>query len=95
MQVKISYTTDIKDVPKEVANILNTVKADLQTVETVLNSTSTFLTTGGTGSLPKSQLTSVKEILQKVFVRITDCEVILDGYEKVLNPEQKNELQSG
>jgi hypothetical protein len=95
MQVKISYTTDIKDVPKEVANVLNTVKTDLQTVETVLNSTSTFLTTGGTGSLPKSQLSSVKEILQKVFVRITDCEVILDGYEKVLNPEQKNELQSG
>ena len=94
MQVKISYTADIKDVPKEVANVLNTVSGELEIVESILDSAKEFLS-AGKSTVSKSQLSSTKEILQKIFVRITDCETILDGYEKVLNPEQKNESQSG
>jgi hypothetical protein len=94
MQVKISYTADIKDVPKEVANVLNTVSGELEIVDSILDSAKEYLS-AGKNTVSKLQLSSTKEILQKIFVRITDCETILDGYEKVLNSEQKNESQSG
>lgn len=96
MQVKISYTSDISDVPKEVAGILQRLVEDSEQLSKMVNESQLSLKENEL-SVSKIQILAVKEKLQKMFGRLTDCQSILDGYEKALNPqlqELKNEAQN-
>jgi hypothetical protein len=96
MQVKVSYTSDLEDVPDEVANISNTLSKDIEKFQKLMQEASVDLSNREV-VLAKLKLKTGMEKLQKMFARLTDCQVILEGYEKVKNPqnqEQKQETSS-
>ena len=87
MQVKISYTAEVTDVPKEVANILNMLSNDVPKLYGMIETIQNSLDEAETASA-KSNINLTKEKMQKMFARLTDCQVIIEGYEGVVN--QKN-----
>jgi hypothetical protein len=87
MQVKISYTAEVTDVPKEVANILNMLSNDVHKLYGMIETIQNSLDEAETASA-KSNINLTKEKMQKMFARLTDCQVIIEGYEGVVN--QKN-----
>lgn len=90
MQVKISYTAEVSDVPQEVSNILNTLTREATDFLDVVEETKTHLEEH---ELPISKLKMkvLMEKLQKMFARLTDCQVILDGYEKVIDSQPQGQ----
>lgn len=98
MQVKISYTAEVEDVPLEVSNILNTLDAQSHELQELINEVQTLLNSKEPVSLTKIKLKLMSDRLQKMFARLTDCQVILDGYEKVTNQtkqqQETNESQN-
>lgn len=97
MQVKISYTAEVEDVPAEVSNILNTLSTQSSELQELIYEAQGLLNDKDPVSLPKIKLKLMSDKLQKMFARLTDCQVILDGYEKVTaqsQPQETNETQS-
>lgn len=88
MQVKVSYTSDLEDVPDEVALITQGLNSDIEKFETLMREATKDLRAGEV-SLGKMKLKTGMAKLQKMFARLTDCQVILDGYDKVKNPSQE------
>lgn len=91
MQVKVSYTSNIEDIPEEVANIVNGVSTDLNKFQTFVDELGVDLKDRDL-SLAKLKLKAGMEKLQKMYARLGDCQVILEGYEKVINhqiPQQE------
>jgi len=84
MQVKISYTAEIVDVPKEVANILGTLEDDSAKLKSLIQTSKINLLELDLNAA-KSDMNLVKEKMQRMFARLTDCQVILAGYEDVVN----------
>lgn len=86
MQVKISYTAEVTDVPQEVSNILNTLTIEGADFFDVVQEAKDHL---DNSDLPIARLKMrfLTEKLQKMFSRLTDCQVILDGYERVINSQ--------
>jgi hypothetical protein len=84
MQVKISYTAEIVDVPKEVANILRTLEDDSAKLNSLIQTSKINLLELDLNAA-KSDMNLVKEKMQRMFARLTDCQVILTGYEDVVN----------
>lgn len=89
MQVKISYTAEVTDVPKEVANILNMLSNDVHKLYGMIETIQNSLDEAETASA-KSNINLTKEKMQKMFARLTDCQVIIEGYEGVVNQKNVN-----
>ena len=83
MQVKISYTAEDSDVPKEVSNILNTVIDEGESFIELVQETKDLLIDSDL-QVSRAKMKQMTEKLQKLFARLTDCQVILDSYEKML-----------
>lgn len=93
MQVKVSYTSELEDVPDEVALITQGLSSDIERFETLMREAYKDLRAGEV-SLGKMKLKTGMTKLQKMFARLTDCQVILDGYEKVKNPQEQEQKPS-
>lgn len=93
MQVKVSYTSDLDDVPEEVALITQGLNSDIEKFETLMREATKDLRTGEV-SLGKMKLKTGMAKLQKMFARLTDCQVILEGYDKVKNPQEQEQKPS-
>lgn len=93
MQVKVSYTSDLDDVPEEVALITQGLNSDIEKFETLMREATKDLRAGEI-SLGKMKLKTGMAKLQKMFARLTDCQVILEGYEKVKNPQEQEQKPS-
>lgn len=89
MQVKISYTVDMADVPKEVSSILSGLTAESEQLVRLVGESTHCLRSNDLG-VAKLHISFLKEILQRMFSRLTDCQTILEGYEKALNPQQES-----
>ncbi len=83
MQVKISYTADSSDVPQEVSNILNTLTTEGEALLVLVDETKLLLNDNEL-SVSRTKMKQMTEKVQKLFARLTDCQVILDSYEKIL-----------
>jgi hypothetical protein len=92
MQVKVSYTSDLEDIPDEVANIINTLTTDITNFDILIKESVKDLQNSDI-VLAKIKMKLCSQKLQKMFARLTDCQVILDGYEKVKNPTQEQKQQ--
>lgn len=87
MQVKVTYTSELDDVPDEVSLILGGLANESHKFDLLVREASKDLKDGET-SLAKSKITNCLEKLQKMFSRLTDCKSILEGYENAKNPQQ-------
>ena len=92
MQVKVTYTSELEDVPEEVANILEAVASESSKFQQILQDLQKDLVAKEI-SVAKPRLKLAMEKLQKMFARITDCHVILEGYEKVKTQPQQAQQQ--
>jgi hypothetical protein len=86
MQVKISYTAEIGDVPREVSNILKLIDLDLDKSRLDLEHAYNTLNLNDLNDA-KAHMNLFKTKLQKMFARLTDCQVVLEGYEEVVNKQ--------
>lgn len=93
MQVKITYTTDFSDVPREVANILNMLNQEAESILDIVSDTSSDLNSGDL-STSKMRMSILKNKLHKMFSRITDCQAILEGFEKTSEQQKEQEVKS-
>jgi hypothetical protein len=93
MQVKVSYTSDLEDVPYEVASISNGLAKEIEKFQKLMQEASNDLHDKEV-VLAKLKLKTGMEKLQKMFARLTDCQVILEGYEKVKNPQNQDQQQT-
>jgi hypothetical protein len=92
MQVKVSYTSDLEDVPDEVASISSGLVKEIEKFQKLMQEASNDLHDREV-VLAKLKLKTGMEKLQKMFARLTDCQVILEGYEKVKNPQNQDQKQ--
>ena len=86
MQVKISYTAELGDVPREVSNILKSIDFDLNKAGLDLERAFEELNNGELADA-KVHMNLFKGRLQKMFARLADCQVVLEGYENVVNQQ--------
>lgn len=87
MQVKVTYTSELDDIPEEVSLILGGLANDSHKFDLLVREASKDLKDGET-SLAKGKIINCLERLQKMFSRLTDCKSILEGYESAKNPQQ-------
>lgn len=87
MQVKVTYTSELDDVPEEVSLILGGLGNDSHKFDLLVREAAKDLKDGEV-SLAKSKVASSMEKLQKMFARLTDCKSILEGYESAKNSTQ-------
>jgi hypothetical protein len=86
MQVKISYTAELSDVPKEVSNILKSIEVELDKSHRDLQRAIGELSENEISDA-KANMNMFKTRLQKMFARLADCQVVLEGYEDVINKQ--------
>jgi hypothetical protein len=87
MQVKISYTAELGDVPREVSNILKSIELELDKSRLDLEHAFNTLNLNELSD-SKVHMNLFKTKLQKMFVRLSDCQIVLEDYENVLNQQQ-------
>jgi hypothetical protein len=88
MQVKISYTSELNEVPKEVSSILLQVSREIRRSEEDLERSISSLEENRLDEA-KVHMNLFKTKLQKMFSRLTDCQIVLDGYENAINQKQQ------
>jgi DNA repair ATPase RecN len=98
MRVKISYTVEMEEVEKEVAEIMVKATSDLDEAYHEVVSTQNLIDTG-TGDL--DQYLETIEIARRRMMRadqvLEDCTSILKGYKQAIKQleEQENAIQTG
>ena len=98
MRVKISYTVEIEEVEKEVAEIMSKASSDLDEAFHEIVSTQNLIDTQ-TGNL--EQYLETIDLARKRMMRadqvLEDCASILQGYQQAKKAiaEQENAIQNG
>jgi len=94
MIVKITYSTDVKDVPQEVVKLLNSLKKEAADLASSIGGVSKEVKESGNdvrGPILKTE--AVMEECDKLLSRLKDCHAILHGYKNLLEQEKNQSAQ--
>ena len=104
MRVKIAYTVNLKDVPKEVSDLMVKAVEAVEDAVEVSRRIKGLLTVGEIKiSEARNQLHFARTRMELADTIFADCESILEGYENAVNQleqqkllkEQEDEIQDG
>lgn len=99
MIVKLTYSADLDEIPSEVSKIVLGSASDMKDVMQELNKVVKELSIGKDADVPTalSKIRFALKSVEKLDVRLKDCESILGGYLGVLEQEkekQQNQTQN-
>jgi hypothetical protein len=90
MKVKIGYTIDLENVPREVSKFLADIKGRVDTLSSVYDSTLIDIKTQNISVVLK-RIDGLRESLSFIDLRLSDAVDILSGYQKTIAMEQEKE----
>ncbi len=81
MKVAVTYACDLEDIPEATAELLNNLRNQLETVESLIEESSHL---SKNNSVNESLVTidEARQILTKIDMRLMDCSSILAGYNR-------------
>lgn len=99
MIVKLTYSADLDEIPSEVSKIVLGSASDMKDVMQELNKVVKELSVGKDADVPTalSKIRFALKSVEKLDVKLKDCQSILDGYLGVLQQEkekQKNQTEN-
>lgn len=94
MIVKLTYSADLDEVPGEVAKIVNSVNGELQNLTKDLTLVSTNLENVEPDvKTALSKIQFAMKFVEKVNLKLKDCESILSGYLGVVEKKEETTTQ--
>ena len=98
MKVKIAYTVELDDIPKEVSEMMSKAVEGTEEAAEISRRVKGLLSVGTiTITEARKDLDFARRKLEKADTVFSDCEAILEGYENALKQmeEKENEIQDG
>jgi len=96
MIVKISYSTDLEEVPMEVSKIINSTKQLFSSLERSLTIASQELAEQVNKDDVRTSMVKIEHSLktiEKLEAKLKDCYSILNGYNDLKEKEKENKAQ--
>ena len=97
MKVKIAYTVELEDIPKEISEMLNNGVAAIEDAADVYKKAQRFVSVMEDEEVADTlkDLEFIRRKLEKVDTIVGDCQSILQGYDSALKQikEQQQEKQ--
>tara|TARA_R100000388_G_scaffold46331_1_gene35086 strand:- start:176 stop:472 length:297 start_codon:yes stop_codon:yes gene_type:complete len=98
MKVKIAYTVELDDIPKEVSSMMLKAVEETEEAAEISRRIKGLLSVGTITILEaRKDLDLARRKLEKADTVFSDCELILEGYQNAIEKikESENEIQDG
>jgi len=88
MIVKITYSVELEDVPMEVSKLIKDLQQEFKTLSKSLDLASQELEQNNEDvRTPIAKIDHTLKSMEKIQVKLKDCQAILDGYARVKQQE--------
>lgn len=96
MRVRISYSVDLEEVPKECSRMLQEAADRTREISEEIESLSDQLYAGNLVAwIAKDRIKKCRETLAKIDSILSDNDMIIEGYAQAIQPEGEEDVSEG